>query len=808
MLTRETNELGEVRHLLKEKYQQIVRPDKITAIEVVFTQAIELNSEMNRFKENFYSIFSNATVYLGSIESLQKKCNLLHTNISKLYESNIKNEILEKIDFIQLQLLKLINETGLLTKECDNQFLTPAWNEAWNIKNSLEKEKLRLHKRWPEIINEYLLRRNAVNDNESLETFFKLTLRSFRNPLEAETFRQNFGKVNKFTYEIANKEVYKVFCTTSIELDFHLGVFFLNPDCSDLKLNDVKFLLSSRPDATANLYVFKQNIGNEKKIYFIRRKIIDNKDSLLKAFKEIQKRSLSISTQILNPDEDATSCFEVNSILEYVFDRKDYALINVINQSNIKIEFLTTKIAFDDLNFRPNFSNSSDLKFKSNLVEIFENVIDSDDVKLLEIIIKCVNLNEFENQLSNVNIRVEDKVYISPHFKPFDLTLPMYAVHKNASKIIDKLLELNVDMSSASLHEAAAIGHEKLIDYLIKHGADVNKKNKDLLTNDIIICYDQDKNKGLTPLLIAIKYKQIKAAELLLRKGAILDDAVDTNDIPSSLKIAILTWNFETFTTIFKYYSQLKEDKVAVAQLVFDWMMNFNNVFPDLNHKKDQAFAIFKIYLHVIQTMSLNLGDFISILRNKQLLKDNFSESFFRIVFNVIFSKDSSTIGEIVSKTNQDDLMWLLSFHGKAAQPWNYFIYIALQNDKFDNARVILTSIESDVIGDLTNILTDKNILAKLEADKPLLNLLAEKNRTTLTETDLSQAIATYKNYRHTFFPKLKWSEQAKQARNDLRNQKDDYNRFLSVTKFVGSGFDKFGVELATVLDARKTRKF
>jgi uncharacterized protein len=93
------------------------------------------------------------------------------------------------------------------------------------------------------------------------------------------------------------------------------------------------------------------------------------------------------------------------------------------------------------------------------------------------------------------------------------------AIEENHTDVVKILLESGANPNHYSpggtpLFYAARKGYAKIVSLLIEHGADINA--------DINKAYSQssDKKTPLTPLAIAIQYKQLKVVELLRKAGA------------------------------------------------------------------------------------------------------------------------------------------------------------------------------------------------------------------------------------------------------------------------------------------------
>merc|ERR1712032_680478 len=87
-----------------------------------------------------------------------------------------------------------------------------------------------------------------------------------------------------------------------------------------------------------------------------------------------------------------------------------------------------------------------------------------------------------------------------------------YAIGANRGAIVKLLLDkkadpVAVDSNGCSgLHYASAYGRKEMLEYLLKSGLQVNKKN----------------TQGQTPLELATKNKQASSVELLKAKGGVI----------------------------------------------------------------------------------------------------------------------------------------------------------------------------------------------------------------------------------------------------------------------------------------------
>merc|ERR1712151_420367 len=88
-----------------------------------------------------------------------------------------------------------------------------------------------------------------------------------------------------------------------------------------------------------------------------------------------------------------------------------------------------------------------------------------------------------------------------------------YAVGANRSPVVKLLMDKKADPAAVdtsggtAAHYAAAYGRKDLLEYLLKSGVPVNKKNI----------------QGQTPLALATKNKQTATIDLLKSKGGTLD---------------------------------------------------------------------------------------------------------------------------------------------------------------------------------------------------------------------------------------------------------------------------------------------
>ena len=127
---------------------------------------------------------------------------------------------------------------------------------------------------------------------------------------------------------------------------------------------------------------------------------------------------------------------------------------------------------------------------------------------------------------------------------------------RNLEKVKDMIKNENVDVNwvdtkhneNTPLHIAAYKNNVPIIDFLIKNGANINKKNK----------------IGSTPLHLAALYDSFEAVETLLKNGADENAEDYDGDIPHSLSMSenngttVLLKNYNNMRTCFSMCGSLK----------------------------------------------------------------------------------------------------------------------------------------------------------------------------------------------------------------------------------------------------------
>lgn len=285
---------------------------------------------------------------------------------------------------------------------------------------------------------------------DKLEQVFQLILRSIKRPIDAEAFRQKFSEINKRAYEIANREVYKIYSTaTTSKLDFTIGKYFINPTWTNLTLEEIQFLLT-HPLATPDLYIFKESNPHiethQKRCFIIRRSLLVDYTSLLKTFKSLQKKSLCISPEIFKfqlQDVNTFTFFKMRSVVMDIFHRQDYSLLNLISQSTLKLDFLKSdNIAITNLEKNSGFYDNIPPIFTSDFSDPFIKITELDDVELLNFLIKNQpDLKIFKEKLSATRFIIDEA----------EFSFSEFTVWQRAHKVIEKLKELNFDMTNVNL---------------------------------------------------------------------------------------------------------------------------------------------------------------------------------------------------------------------------------------------------------------------------------------------------------------------------------------------------------------------
>jgi len=196
-------------------------------------------------------------------------------------------------------------------------------------------------------------------------------------------------------------------------------------------------------------------------------------------------------------------------------------------------------------------------------VSLFE--VDTKDIKIIEAV-KNNDLEYIEQNITSTNINTRDQTAS---------TLLIIAAQKGYFDIVQHLvtkganLDLMNSVGQTALHLAVYFGHEKIAEFLVKSGADVNKT---------------DDRFKLTPLSAASRKNRLKIGKFLLQNGADIESKDGINSF-TPLFWAVSYENIDFVKLLLKYkpdISHICKYKVDVFEMtgnkkVIELLTNYKN---------------------------------------------------------------------------------------------------------------------------------------------------------------------------------------------------------------------------------------